>query len=183
MKLGCLFTDGMVLHRNKEIRIFGEGEGDGFVSFRDTRVAFSAENGHFLATLPACEAGGPYTLSVMLGDESVTLSDVMVGDVFLAAGQSNMEVPTYETVDVFPTACEGLRLYRKGPSAAEYVSSSPGEACDRWYPCTKESSRPFSAIGLRFGELVTYGNLPASEEYRRVSDDVREQMLALAGMG
>lgn len=36
---------------------------------------------------------------------------------------------------------------------------------------------------LRFGELVTYGDLPAAEEYRRVSDDVREQMLALAGMG
>ena len=153
MKLAGIFTDGMVLQRNKEIRIFGEGEGDGFVDFCDTRVPFSCEDGRFLATLPPLSAGGPYTLSVMLGDESVTLSDVLVGDVFIAGGQSNMEVPIYETVDIFPVECEGLRLYRKGPNSAEY-SGNAARDDERWSHCTPESSRPFSAIGARFGQLM-----------------------------
>ena len=151
MKLAAIFSDGMVLQRNKEIRVFGEGEGDGFVEFRDTRVPFSAENGRFLATLPACAEGGPYTLSVTLGGESVTLTDVLVGDVYIAGGQSNMEVPSYETVDIFPVDCAGVRLFRKGPNSAEYASKTKSEACDRWHPCRKETSRPFSAIGLLFG--------------------------------
>ncbi len=149
MKLACLFTDGMVLQRNKEIRVFGEGEGDGFVDFRDTRVPFSSRNGRFLAILPACEAGGPYTLTVTLGEESVTLCDVLVGDVFIASGQSNMAAHMNETVDIKPVNCEGVRLYFRGLSSGE-DSTYPHDG-ERWMHCTKESSYAFSAIGVAFG--------------------------------
>lgn len=146
MKLAAIFTDGMVLQRNREIRIFGECEGDGFVDFRDTRVPFSAQNGRFLATLPPCSAGGPYTLTVTVGDESVTLTDVLVGDVLIASGQSNMAARMIETVDIKPVDCEGVRLYFRGLSSGEYATEQEG-----WKHCTKESSYNFSAIGVAFG--------------------------------
>lgn len=161
MKLASIFTNGMVLQRNKEIRIFGEGEGDGFVDFRDTRVPFSCEGGRFLATLPACPAGGPYTLTVSLGDESVTLSDVLVGDVFIASGQSNMAAEMIETVDIKPVDCEGVRLYFRGLTESNYHLGNFDPDGEVWRHCTKESSYHFSAIGVAFAcELYKRTGVP-----------------------
>ena len=154
MKLAGIFTDGMVLQRNKEIRIFGEGDGCGFVTFRDTRVPFSCENGRFLATLPPMEAGGPYTLSVTLGEESVTLSDVLVGDVFIASGQSNIAAHLNETVDIEPLACDDIRLYFRGLREDNHTDKDFDPDSEIWRHCKKENSRHFSAIGVEFARQL-----------------------------
>lgn len=151
MKLSDIFSDRMVLQRNKEIRVFGEGEGEGYVDFCGKHTPFSCEDGHFLATLPAEEAGGPYTLTVSLGGECITLSDVMVGDVYIAAGQSNMELPVWETVDIFPIDCEGVRLYERRPTEIGFVRGRHECGGDVWEYCTADTARNFSAIGLAFG--------------------------------
>src|SRR6185437_2147922 len=50
-----------------------------------------AARGKFTATLAGLPVGGHYTITLTIGDESVTISDVLVGDVWIAAGQSNMQ--------------------------------------------------------------------------------------------
>lgn len=95
LQLAAVFTDHMVLSRNKNIRIFGAAA-DGAkvsVSLAGQTVQTAAYHGRFEATLAPMPAGGPHTLTVSDGETALTLTDVMIGDVYFAGGQSNMEWP------------------------------------------------------------------------------------------
>ena len=100
LKPSPLFTDGAVLCRDKEIRVFGEApEGTAVtVTLADSRGAALAEGrgtargGRFLVLLPPQPAQAGCTLTFSAGDERIAAADVAVGDVFLAGGQSNMEL-------------------------------------------------------------------------------------------
>lgn len=90
--LASVFGDHMVLCRGKNIRMFGTAE-DGktvTVQLAGNTVFAVAASGRFEAVLPPMEAGGPYTVTVSDGTETHTVSDVLIGDVFFAGGQSNM---------------------------------------------------------------------------------------------
>ena len=100
IKPAALFTDGAVLCRNKEIRVFGQAdEGTGVtVTLTDCRGAMLAEavctcrNGKFMALLRPQDAQTGCCLFFTSGGETVVADDVAIGDVFLAGGQSNMEL-------------------------------------------------------------------------------------------
>lgn len=95
VRLPALVGDHMVLQRNVPVPVWGwaaPGE-QVAITFRghDYPAAPDAA-GRWQVTLPAMPAGGPYTL-VVRGQNIITLADVLVGDVWLASGQSNMELP------------------------------------------------------------------------------------------
>ena len=101
LKPAPLFTDGTVLCRGKEIRVFGEAD-DGAavtVTLTDSRGTVLAETncvcrgGRFTAYLRPQEARTGCRLLFMAGNETVAAENVAVGEVFLAGGQSNMELP------------------------------------------------------------------------------------------
>lgn len=104
MKLASIFTDKMVFKQNSEIRIFGECEvGEVIHACLGGRSAETVACGErFVLRLDAegLAAGGGYTLelSSSCGDR-ITLSDIALGEVFLASGQSNMEMPMKVTKD------------------------------------------------------------------------------------
>ena len=94
LKTARMFSDHMVLQRNKPIPVWGEAaSGDPVtVELDGSRVQAQAnENGHWLAYLPEREAGVGLCLQVRNGQEQQTFHDVCVGEVWLAGGQSNME--------------------------------------------------------------------------------------------
>ena len=100
LKPAPLFTDGAVLCRHKEIRVFGEAD-EGMtiaVTLTDSRGSLLAgtecvcRNGRFLACLRPQEAQTGCCLFFTAGGETVTADDVAIGEVFLAGGQSNMEL-------------------------------------------------------------------------------------------
>lgn len=95
MKLNFLFTDSMVLQRNKEIRIFGECETGAEVigTFRGVTVKTVGEDGKFILSFPSFDAGKGYELTVSCGEEKIVLKDIAVGEVWICGGQSNMEMP------------------------------------------------------------------------------------------
>lgn len=84
----------MVLQRGAPHRITGNA-GSGPVLARINRGAWKkiglVKNGQFTATLPALKPGGPYTIELTAGDEQLTVKDILVGDVWICAGQSNMQ--------------------------------------------------------------------------------------------
>ena len=91
--LHAMFQDHAVLQRGQPLRIYGDAPAGTAVSV--TLGTASANGtadatGHWTAILPAMPAGGPYTLTATGGGKSETASDVLVGDVFLCTGQSNM---------------------------------------------------------------------------------------------
>ncbi len=96
-----LFTDGAVLCRRKEIAVFGDAPSGARVSCALTGIdgtllgeaAGTAVDGRFLLYLPPQEARMGCTLTLHCGDETFTALDVSVGEVWLAGGQSNMELP------------------------------------------------------------------------------------------
>ena len=94
LKLAPLFGNGAVLCRGKEIRIFGEAENGRTitVTLGDAACVCTAREGRFLARLAPMEAATGLTLTVTDGTDTVTSTDIAIGEVYLAGGQSNMEL-------------------------------------------------------------------------------------------
>lgn len=151
MKLAAIFTDHMVLQRRTPIAIFGEGAGHGTASLNGAEVAFDAD-GTFVAYLPAMEAGGPYELTVTMGDESVTFTDVLVGDVYLAGGQSNMQFRVEESTDIPRIGNPRVRHFTEGHYADENRNETYNYS--PWQIATEENLEHFSAIGYDVGRML-----------------------------
>lgn len=91
--VNSLFSDHMVLQRGRAIRVFGTGADGAKVSVKlsDKESKGVVRDGAWEVELPAMEAGGPYRLEIV-GPQAVVFSDVLVGDVWVASGQSNMHM-------------------------------------------------------------------------------------------
>ncbi len=99
LKLAAVFSDHMVLQRDKPIRIWGQAEAGAKVSVTfsgQSKASIAQANGSWLITLdplPACEE--PRVLVVSSAESELKISDVLVGEVWLLGGQSNMEMPLW----------------------------------------------------------------------------------------
>ena len=101
MKLTCarIFSDNMVLQRDREIPVHGTGTPGAKVTVElngATAAAFVAKDGKWLAMLPAMDKRGNLTLTVKSGEETIAFHNVVLGEVWLAGGQSNMEFEMYK---------------------------------------------------------------------------------------
>jgi sialate O-acetylesterase len=93
-----MFADHAVLQRDRPIRIYGQAAPDSEISVHlgsANATARVATDGQWSATLPAMAAGGPYTLQVSGDGQIQQVSDLLVGDVFLCTGQSNMQMSVH----------------------------------------------------------------------------------------
>jgi len=90
-----MFADHAVLQRDQPIRVYGKAPAGTDVRVQlgsASAMAHAAADGQWNTTLPAMPAGGPYTLQVDGGGQSQKIQDLLVGDVFLCTGQSNMQL-------------------------------------------------------------------------------------------
>ena len=93
VKAHSLFTDHMVLQRGVPVPVWGSADAGGTVTVSiagQTASAVADAKGRWMAKLTPLEAGGPHELTIA-GDNSITLKNVLVGDVWICSGQSNME--------------------------------------------------------------------------------------------
>ncbi|MBQ4226865.1 MAG: 9-O-acetylesterase, partial [Clostridia bacterium] len=91
------FTDNMVLQRNATARIWGKATPQSQVSVQpswtsETYQVPVAADGKWCVQFPTPDAGGPYSITLSDG-ESLTLQNVLIGEVWICSGQSNMEMP------------------------------------------------------------------------------------------
>ena len=126
IRLGARFGEHMVIQRDRPIPIWGEAAGGSEVEVSlGSRVArtTAAADGRWATTLEALPAGGPLVLSASSGSEKAEVVDVLVGDVWLCSGQSNMQMALKEcdggpeTADALG-ALAGLRLCSVGRRGA-----------------------------------------------------------------
>ena len=90
-----MFADHAVLQQGRPIPVYGAASpgADVTVTMGNAKATAKArKDGHWRASLPALAAGGPYTLDVSSGGQSQSVHDMLVGDVFLCTGQSNMQL-------------------------------------------------------------------------------------------
>ncbi len=154
VRLPSVFNSHMVLQRDQTIPIWGwadEGE-EITVTLGDKSAKETAdENGKWRVRLPMMEAGGPHTI-VVKGNNEVQLDDVMIGEVWVCSGQSNMEWPMTRTLaapaEIAVADFPELRLF----DVSHAVADKPQDDCNgEWKTCTPESVAHFSAVGFFFG--------------------------------
>lgn len=166
--LSPLFTDNMVLQRGQSDAVWGWAAPGTTVVVRAAgkgAKAVAGPSGRWTAHLPPLLTGGPYTLSVAGpsragGVQAVTLRNVLVGDVWVCSGQSNMEFGLTMTRDadkeVAAANYPGIRLF----VAQKSVALSPQQTTTgRWLPCTPDTVKQgpwngFSAVGYFFGRAL-----------------------------
>src|SRR4030042_1917664 len=95
IKLPALFSDHMVLQQDKPVKVWGWAEPGGVVTatFRgEKKRARAGADGAWHLNLRAHKAGGPFTMQIM-GQDTLVLTDILIGEVWICSGQSNMQWP------------------------------------------------------------------------------------------
>lgn len=154
LRLATVFGDHMVLQRGAPIRVWGQGTpGQALqVAFRGQRVAARVSPaGRWQVTLAAAPAGGPHELTVR-GETTLRVSDILVGDVWLCAGQSNMEWPLAQSADgdreVAAAADAQIRHLRVPHQASPWPQDDIAPAA--WTVASPATAGEFSAVGWFF---------------------------------
>ncbi len=153
MKLHPIFTSHMVFAAGLPIRVYGTGDGVATITFNGVTATAVAKDGAWMTELPPMPYGGPYTLLADLDGEETTLTDVYVGEVYLMAGQSNMQFKISETPS--PEAlCEDVPLLRLfGTDRLE--KSDRFTPADGWVTAKKEELPDWTALGYLIGRSVS----------------------------
>ena len=149
------------MQRGKPIPVWGTaGAGDEVtvVLAGHEASARADASGRWTATLPALAAGGPFSLDVRTGSGAArTVSDVLVGDVFLCSGQSNMELSVGQSRNgsfaAARSANDRLRLLTI-PKAGKPTPAAAFETTPAWQIAGPQTVRAFSAVCYYFGRDV-----------------------------
>jgi sialate O-acetylesterase len=158
-----LLSDHAVLQRNMPIHIWGNADpGEAVaVSFHGADAQTKTDGlGRWSVYLPAEQAGGPYTLTVK-GSNTISLSDILVGDVWFASGQSNMQFPLlgFGGTTVLKNGAEEIKNATHPRIRLLFIPnlSSNYEQADQpntWMLCTPDTAAHFSAVAYFFGRDV-----------------------------
>lgn len=159
MKLAEIFNDNMVLQRDKEICIFGCGEGELEIEFCGKVYNFISKGDNFKFYLPPHTAGGPYDMKVKLNGQERVIKNILIGDVYIAAGQSNIEFLLKETADIEYYDNQNIRFFTEPNSVDE--DNNPIHNSADWLICEDKAADDFSAIGYYFAnELQKHTGVP-----------------------
>lgn len=162
-----VFSSNMVLQRNRPVRIFGCGENGAAVLVvlenadgdELARSGCIVEQEAWEAVLPPQREGGPYALRVSCGEETVCFSNVVYGEVWLAGGQSNMELELQNCADGQETLREiaGTRVRFYYTQKIGFIDEqfAEKEAQSSWQEADAEASRCWSAVGFYCAKRIS----------------------------
>ncbi len=165
--LPAVFSDHMVLQRGLAVPVWGWADPGAMVTVRfagKQRTPSADAAGRWVTRLdPPAANPNPQTLEVSCGDEHLSIKDVLVGDVWVCSGQSNMEWPVQASTDAArQVASANLPLLRLFSVQGHLTSPTPArDLPGAWSRCSPQSVPGFSAVGFFFGrELVDRTEVP-----------------------
>ena len=150
LTLNPLFCSHMVLQANKPIRFFGDGEGNITVSLCSKTAKATCSGGKWIAELEPLDYGGPYTATVDLNGQKIELNDVYLGDVYIAAGQSNQQFKLCSTTTPKGKDINRLRLF----SSPRLEEGEPFTPSDGWVVCSEKNAINWPALAYLVGEKL-----------------------------
>lgn len=162
------YQDHLVLQREQPIPIEGIAAPGAKVAISLAQQVASVNadsEGHWEVTLPALPAGGPHELVVECGSEIRLIRDVMIGDVWICAGQSNMQWPLSQSTEGDSVAkgadFPNLRCLRV-PLIPLWNPALDWKAPVQWEVCTPQNAGAFTAVGFHFAREVAanLGEIP-----------------------
>lgn len=153
VNLPAVISDGMVLQRERPIKIWGTADpGENVVvTFKKKKYSASAdENGKWHVMLPSMKAGGPYEMEV----NDLSVKNILIGDVWLCSGQSNMELTIARVTDKFRKETESyanpMIRYVKTPYGNDLHGPKEDVSSMAWTSLTPESALNYSALPYFF---------------------------------
>lgn len=174
LRVGLIFSDNMVLQRNQPIRVWGKGTPGKAVRISladETKTVAVQNDSAWTVSFKQQKANAkPQTLFISCGDEKIELNNVLIGDVWLCSGQSNMEWPMEKEMhwaEEKKRANQALIRFNNPPPAGRYVygvaynDSLNGRlnATDfyewtSWQRCDSNTVKSMSAVGYYFAKAV-----------------------------
>ncbi len=149
-----VFSDHAVLQRDHNLPVWGwstPGDKVHVTLAQQARDAVAGTDGRWQATFAPMAAGGPYLLTAS-GAQTVTASDLLVGDVWLCSGQSNMEFSVGNARNAEAECAAGdLPQIRQFTGSKRYTLIPQPRTVGGWSVCSPVSVRSFSAVGYYFG--------------------------------
>src|SRR5258706_13208440 len=161
LRLPAIFTDHMVLQQQSEVALWGwAGPSEELVittswNNYDPVKTKTLNTGVWKTTLKTPVAGGPHTITIK-GSTEVVLKDVLIGEVWICSGQSNMEWSvnngSTDAMEEMPKATyPEIRFFNVSKSASDFPQAR-GEG--QWQLCTPETMKGFSSVGYFFGKKL-----------------------------
>ena len=149
-----LFSDHMVFQRDSEIRVWGWADPGEKISASlggNTKSVSADGQGNWRIDLPAMWAGGPFILRVQ-GKKAVEFKDVLIGEVWVASGQSNMTYALSEATgaaeEIPKAGNEEIRFFTV-PQKSSFTAETDTSMAE-WVVCSSESAKTFSAVSYFF---------------------------------
>lgn len=173
LKVDAVFSSQMVLQRHHKIPVWGTAKPNTKIvaTLKDLTInTISNSQGNWNVNFDALEAGGPYRLLVESAKESIQLADILIGDVWLASGQSNMHLDLKRTLNGDSVAKKvnnpNLRIYNMKPTyptgkdgvhtleELKKIQNNQYFNTKGWVKATPEDVLYFSAVGYYFAEKL-----------------------------
>jgi sialate O-acetylesterase len=161
IKLPALVSDGMVLQRNQKLNVWGKADAGEKVEvkFLNKNYKTTADaNGNWKIQIPEQKAGGPYTMTI----NEITLKNILIGDVWLASGQSNMELPMRRLTPLYGNEIKNAnnQNIRFFTVPQKYNFKSPQTELDggKWEATNPQTILNFSGVAYFFAKQLSEKN-------------------------
>jgi sialate O-acetylesterase len=160
IKLPVLVSDGMVLQRESKVNIWGWAAPGEKVKVEFNKKSFSTitdSKGSWKVVLPPMKAGGPYSM-VVKGSNSITVENIMIGDVWFCSGQSNMVLTMERVKERYPVDIENANFPEIRnffiPAASDVTRVHGDLPQGKWMPASPQNVPGFGALTFFFARAI-----------------------------
>lgn len=162
VSLPSMFSDNMVLQQKTDAPIWGKAKLNSNVKIttswdKQTYTAKADENGKWKVSVKTPAAGGPYEITVS-EKNTIRLKNVLIGEVWICSGQSNMEMPLAGWGKIFNFEKEiaeanypNIRLFQAKRTTSNYPLDDIETTSNGWQECSPATIPEFSATAYFFG--------------------------------
>jgi sialate O-acetylesterase len=172
LQLPIVFASHMVMQRNKPIKFYGTANSNQKITvvFKGIKqVTITDENGKWKTDFPAMQAGGPFRATISSADKTIVLNDILIGEVWLCSGQSNMAFPLQSAINDKNEINEAqkndqLRLLNMKVIAETDNTAWDSATLDKvnklqyfsgtWQKCDSANAKSFSAVAYYFAKKL-----------------------------
>jgi sialate O-acetylesterase len=160
LRLHTMVSDGMVLQRNENVKVWGWSEPGEKIAVRFLNHSYQTtvdSNGRWSVILMEHAAGGPYEMEIE-GKVKIVLHDILVGDVWICSGQSNMQMPMERVKDQYANIVANTEnpYIRQFDVPEHYDFNTPCENTEnsKWESLSRDSILRFTAVGFFFAKQL-----------------------------
>ena len=165
IKMPSIFSDNMVLQQKSEVPFWGKaGPGDEVIingTWGNTAKTFSIKDSSWMVKIKTPEAGGPYKITVQSGNSKIIYENVLIGEVWLCSGQSNMELHLEGEPPLIPITNSAEEIQNAENPFIRFFTVQRNISVERefncsgeWKECNSLTAAKFSATAYFFGKKL-----------------------------